>query len=249
MSCWQPTDASDELRRELQNLVKARRPYKYPRRLEFVDSVPRDAVGKVRRESCETRCSPERPPPGTAAMTTGAALTKLRRTSRRGLSYVVEERGHQSFPSMVGASARDVWMYLEHALVASGYTVITPDLAGFGPSDVLPPRDSLRGYADDETDLLDELEVQDPTLVGFAFGAGVILSAGSYERVGALVSIGIPSPATAPYDRMRGSILRESPLLLPVRRGNPLRARERGNHRPAGEDVPRHRAAIGAGRT
>ena len=41
-------DASDELRRELQDFVKSRlAPHKYPRRLDFIDAVPRDSVGKV----------------------------------------------------------------------------------------------------------------------------------------------------------------------------------------------------------
>lgn len=39
---------SDGLRRELQDHVKSRlAPYKYPRRLDFIDAVPRDSVGKV----------------------------------------------------------------------------------------------------------------------------------------------------------------------------------------------------------
>ena len=39
---------TDALRRELQDLVKVKlAPYKYPRRLEFIDAVPRDTVGKV----------------------------------------------------------------------------------------------------------------------------------------------------------------------------------------------------------
>ncbi len=41
-------DASDGLRRELQDFVKSRlAPHKYPRRLDFIDAVPRDSVGKV----------------------------------------------------------------------------------------------------------------------------------------------------------------------------------------------------------
>ena len=40
--------ASAGLRRELQDFVKSRlAPYKYPRRLDFIDAVPRDSVGKV----------------------------------------------------------------------------------------------------------------------------------------------------------------------------------------------------------
>ncbi|MGH3150265.1 MAG: acyl-CoA synthetase [Streptosporangiaceae bacterium] len=39
---------SDGLRRELQDYVKSRlAPYKYPRRLDFIDAIPRDSVGKV----------------------------------------------------------------------------------------------------------------------------------------------------------------------------------------------------------
>ena len=41
-------EESDGLRRELQDFVKSRlAPYKYPRRLDFIDTVPRDSVGKV----------------------------------------------------------------------------------------------------------------------------------------------------------------------------------------------------------
>jgi len=40
--------ASDKLRRELQDFVKSRlAPHKYPRRLDFIDAIPRDSVGKV----------------------------------------------------------------------------------------------------------------------------------------------------------------------------------------------------------
>jgi 2-aminobenzoate-CoA ligase len=39
---------SDGLRRELQDYVKSQlAPYKYPRRLDFIDAIPRDSVGKV----------------------------------------------------------------------------------------------------------------------------------------------------------------------------------------------------------
>lgn len=41
-------ERTDALRRELQDLVKIKlAPYKYPRRLDFIDAVPRDTVGKV----------------------------------------------------------------------------------------------------------------------------------------------------------------------------------------------------------
>jgi acetyl-CoA synthetase/medium-chain acyl-CoA synthetase len=43
-------NGSDELRRELQNHVKkVTAPYKYPRKLEFVESLPKTVSGKIRR--------------------------------------------------------------------------------------------------------------------------------------------------------------------------------------------------------
>jgi 2-aminobenzoate-CoA ligase len=44
------SEGDDELKRELQDLVKRElAPYKYPRRVEFVERLPRDSVGKVRQ--------------------------------------------------------------------------------------------------------------------------------------------------------------------------------------------------------
>lgn len=43
-------EPGDDLRRELQRMVKAElAPYKYPRRVEFIDALPRDHVGKVQQ--------------------------------------------------------------------------------------------------------------------------------------------------------------------------------------------------------
>jgi acyl-coenzyme A synthetase/AMP-(fatty) acid ligase len=63
--------------RELQQLVKSRlSPYKYPRRVHFVDALPRDTVGKVRAGVVKSwvtdgvptaAASPEQPPSRTAS--------------------------------------------------------------------------------------------------------------------------------------------------------------------------------------
>lgn len=136
----------------------------------------------------------------------------IRRTSRRGLRYVRDGTGPVIVLVHGWCLNRQVWMYLEHALIASGHTVITPDLAGYGESADVPPRLSLADHASDLADFLDELDVADAVLVGFAFGAGVIFSADDYHRVSALVSIAMPSASTAPYDRMRNAILKDWPL-------------------------------------
>jgi pimeloyl-ACP methyl ester carboxylesterase len=135
----------------------------------------------------------------------------VRRTSRRGLRYGHDGTGPAVMLVHGWCLNRQVWMYLEQALVAGGRAVITPDLAGYGESAGLRARASLAEHAGDLIDLLDELDVEGAVLVGFAFGAGVILSASDYSRVGGLVSVAIPSAATAPYDRMRGAIMKDWP--------------------------------------
>jgi 2-aminobenzoate-CoA ligase len=45
-----PSAASDDLVSELQDFVKAQiAPYKYPRRIEFVETLPRTETGKLQR--------------------------------------------------------------------------------------------------------------------------------------------------------------------------------------------------------
>ena len=54
--------ANSELARELQDFVKSRiAPYKYPRRIEFVDQLPKNAAGKVLRYRLRERLSDEHP--------------------------------------------------------------------------------------------------------------------------------------------------------------------------------------------
>jgi len=54
--------ATSELARELQDFVKDRiAPYKYPRRIEFVDQLPKNAAGKVLRYALRERLSDEYP--------------------------------------------------------------------------------------------------------------------------------------------------------------------------------------------
>jgi pimeloyl-ACP methyl ester carboxylesterase len=139
-------------------------------------------------------------------------LEPIRRTSRRGLRYAADGTGPAVLLVHGWCLDRQVWMYLEQALIEAGHHVITPDLAGYGESSNWPARRSLSGHAHDVTDLLDELDVEQAVLVGFAFGAAVVFSAEDYRRVGALVSLAMPSASTAPYGRMRGAITKDWPL-------------------------------------
>jgi non-heme chloroperoxidase len=71
-------------------------------------------------------------------MTAEPAATILR-TSRRGLQYVKDGAGPAVVLVHGWCLSRQAWMYLENALIESGHTVITPDLAGYGGSAACRP--------------------------------------------------------------------------------------------------------------
>jgi pimeloyl-ACP methyl ester carboxylesterase len=137
---------------------------------------------------------------------------EVTRTSRRGLTYGARGDGRPVVLVHGWCLDRTVWMYLEASLVEVGYRVVTPALAGYGASAHLDAHRSLAEHGEDVADLIDELGLDDAVLCGFAFGAGVILSMPDYSRVGGLVSIGIPSAATASYTRMPNAIAKDWPL-------------------------------------
>ncbi len=134
------------------------------------------------------------------------------RLSRRGLVY--SDRG--SGPVVVLLHGwclnRRLWDVQEEALAAD-HRVIAPDMAGFGESARLSGPYDLERHADDVSDLLAELEVGEVTVVGFAFGAAVamVMSARSPAPLAKLVLIGVPSAATAPYERMPKAMRRDWP--------------------------------------
>ena len=61
MSFWrQASEASDALKSELQEHVKrVTAPYKYPREIEFVESLPKTVSGKIRRIELRQRAAQE----------------------------------------------------------------------------------------------------------------------------------------------------------------------------------------------
>ncbi|MGW4033192.1 alpha/beta fold hydrolase [Streptomyces sp. NPDC004838] len=133
-------------------------------------------------------------------------------TSRRGLSY--RRRGEGPVLLLVHGWCLDrrMWMYQEAAL-ADSFTVVGVDLAGFGGSAGLAGPYSAARHAMDLADLLAELGAESPTVVGFAYGATVAMELASAfpDRAGRLVLIGVPSAATAPYEKMPRAMLRDWP--------------------------------------
>ncbi|MCM2393739.1 alpha/beta fold hydrolase [Streptomyces albipurpureus] len=133
-------------------------------------------------------------------------------TSRRGLRY--QSRGEGPVLLLVHGWCLDrrMWMYQEAALAAS-FTVVSVDLAGFGGSAGLLGPYSAARHAADLADLLTELGARSATVVAFAYGATVAMELATAfpERAGRLVLIGVPSAATAPYEKMPRAMLRDWP--------------------------------------
>jgi non-heme chloroperoxidase len=94
----------------------------------------------------------------------------IARESRRSLHYSCRGSGPAVVLVHGWCLSRRVWMYLEQALVEAGRRVISVDLAGYGDSAGLEPRSSLTANAQDIEDLLDELDLEEATLIGFADG-------------------------------------------------------------------------------
>jgi pimeloyl-ACP methyl ester carboxylesterase len=142
----------------------------------------------------------------------GGDIAGRLRTSRRGMTYGRRGSGTPVVLVHGWCLDRTVWMYLEESLVAEGYEVITPALAGYGASAGLAGPYTLARHADDLADLLDELDLDGALLVGFAYGAAALLDLPRFTRVAGMALIGVPSAAGAPYPKMRRAMLRDWPL-------------------------------------
>src|SRR5262249_19520896 len=93
------------------------------------------------------------------------------------------------------------------------FTVISLDLPGFGRSSAKGPPSSLDGFASELVGFINELDVRDAAVAGFAFGAAVAMIAARDPRfkARALVLVAPPSAAHAPYARMPASMRRDWP--------------------------------------
>src|SRR3954469_5204592 len=102
-------------------------------------------------------------------------MRSARFVSNRGLT--VEHRGTGRAVVLLHGwcLSRKLWTYEEEALLPDHH-VITPDLAGYGRSDDLDGPYGLDRHVDDGAALLDELELDDAVMVGFAFGAAVAMA-------------------------------------------------------------------------
>ncbi|MFC9955831.1 alpha/beta fold hydrolase [Streptomyces nigra] len=92
---------------------------------------------------------------------------------------------------------RTLWTPQSKQLAAAGYRVITPDLRGYGDSDVTPGRVYLSDFADDLVDLLDTLGIGQAVVGGVSMGGQIAMEVHRRyaHRVCALVLSDTSSPA------------------------------------------------------
>ncbi|MEU4686768.1 alpha/beta fold hydrolase [Streptomyces xinghaiensis] len=104
---------------------------------------------------------------------------------------------------------RTLWAPQTRALTAAGHRVITPDLRGYGDSDVTPGKVLLSGFADDIAALLDHLGVGRAVVGGVSMGGQIAMEFHGRHprRVRALLlSDTSPSPETAEGRRFRNRL-------------------------------------------
>jgi len=95
-----------------------------------------------------------------------------------GISLSYGDRGHgpavvllHGFPL-----SRDMWHPQEEALAQAGFRLITPDLRGFGESEVPEGPYSMSLFSDDVVALLDHLEIDRAVIGGMSMGGYILLN-------------------------------------------------------------------------
>lgn len=110
------------------------------------------------------------------------------------------ENYNETRPSLVflhyfGGSSR-AWTEVVEQL-ADDYHCIAPDLRGFGASDSMPENYAVKDYADDVSDLISTLEIENYVLIGHSMGGKIALAFAARNSRGlrSLILLA-PSPPT-----------------------------------------------------
>ncbi|MEB8339080.1 alpha/beta fold hydrolase [Streptomyces endophyticus] len=99
---------------------------------------------------------------------------------------------------------RTLWATQAEALAAAGYRVLTPDLRGYGESDVTPGQVLLSRFADDIAGLLDELGIDTAVVGGVSMGGQIAMEfhLRHPDRIHALVLSDTSAPAETPEGKL-----------------------------------------------
>lgn len=136
----------------------------------------------------------------------------IRNQTDHGLAYERRGAGHPVLLLHGWCLDRRMWMYAEDRL-SSTYDVVSIDLPGFGLASAATGPYRIERHAAAVTALLDELDLRNAVVVGFAFGGAVAMTAAveSANRLAGLVVVGIPSARYFPGERMIRSMRRDWP--------------------------------------
>jgi pimeloyl-ACP methyl ester carboxylesterase len=105
-----------------------------------------------------------------------------------------------------------LWNYQEAALL-DRFEVVVPDLPGFGRSDAADGPYTLERQAEALLGLLEEADLREVSVVGFAYGGAVGMHAARADatRIARLAVVGVPQAGHTPDDRMLRSMRRDWP--------------------------------------
>lgn len=136
----------------------------------------------------------------------------VERTSKLGVAYTSRGVGDPVVLLHGWCLNGRLWEIQEEALLRR-HQVVCIDLAGFGRSRHLAGPYDIPRHAADVAEILEEIQIQDAVIGGFAYGGAVALqlAATRPDRVKRMVVVGIPSGSTAPYDRMPKAMRRDWP--------------------------------------
>ncbi|MDH6223786.1 MULTISPECIES: alpha/beta fold hydrolase [Streptomyces] len=101
---------------------------------------------------------------------------------------------------------RTLWAPQSGALAAAGYRVVTPDLRGYGDSDVTPGQVYLSGFADDLAGLMDLLGIDQAVVGGVSMGGQIAME--MQRRYARRVRALVLSDTSAPAETAEGKAFR-----------------------------------------
>ena len=141
-----------------------------------------------------------------------AEVARIMQMSERGVWYTRRGSGRPVILVHGWCLNRKMWAYTEHNL-SDVYDVLAVDLPGFGLSSSLAGPYSFERFSEDIAALINELDLQNVVLVGFALGAAVALKAAVKhpDQIAAVVSVAIPSGDASPYNKFAKSMRRDWP--------------------------------------
>ena len=125
-------------------------------------------------------------------------------TLSNGVRIFYQERGEGKPLVLIHHLAGSInsWKYV-FPILAEKYRVIEYDLRGHGRSSIIPGPYKIEDHSEDLKQLLEELEVKNPIIIGHSIGTLIAIDYAIHNQVDKLVLIGAlyKAPNPEPYER------------------------------------------------